>query len=78
MFEAGERREGAELRDAVLREHQRCQARDGLGYGGLDCGDAVAREEERAELWAEGEVAQRCDVIVGEVDAFLILRVGNT
>lgn len=73
FLEVGERLEGWEVGDAVVREVEGGQVGDGGSDAGLDGGDAVARDEERGDLWAEREVAERRDFIVGEVEGLMIL-----
>lgn len=54
-----------QLRNLIRRQHQIPQPRHGRRQAGLDRGDAVAREEERADARGQREVAEDLDVVVG-------------
>lgn len=63
-----------ELGEVVGGEDQGCQVWQRGCEGGLDGVEPVAREEEGAEAWGEGEVGEGGDVVVGEVDGVLVLQ----
>ena len=65
-----------QLAQLVLRQDEGVQVRDGLGQRRLDAGDAVARAEQRLQARAQREVGEVGDVVVGQVDAVLVLPGG--
>lgn len=68
-----ERLEIRQFTDIVGREDEGRQVRDRGCDGGMDVGDAVAREEQRSEAGGEGEVCYRGNVVVREIYRVLAL-----
>jgi hypothetical protein len=73
VAEVLERLEIAELRHAVVREHECIKTRRGQVKGRRERGHAVIREEERAEAPEEREVAEDSDGVVGEIYAIMLV-----
>ena len=73
LGEVAQRIQIRELGEIVLRQDQAEEVGERVREGGLDACDAVAREEERVEPRRQGEVGQRRDIVVGEVDRILVL-----
>lgn len=66
--EAPQRREVGKGCNLVVREDEGGEAREGEGDARLDARDEIVREEEVCEAVQVREVAERQDVIVGEVE----------
>ena len=73
MLETRQRIQVGQLCDPVLGKDQCAQVRYARREVGLDVGDAVLREEERSETRLEREVAELCDVVVGEIYGVVVL-----
>lgn len=65
----------SQLSDLILRQDEGSQVGDLLGQRGLYGGDAVAGQQQRVQARGEREVCDDGDVVIGEVDTFLILDI---
>jgi len=73
VLETRQRIQVGQLCDPVLGKDQCAQVRYARREVGLDVGDAVLREEERSKARLKWEVAELCDVVVGEVYGVVVL-----
>jgi len=73
LLETRQRIQVGQLCDPVLGKDQCAQVWYARREVGLDVGDAVLREEERSETGLEWEVAELCDVVVGEIYGVVVL-----
>jgi len=58
-----------QLRNRVRRQHEVLQVGNRIRDIRLDRRNPIAREQQRRDARREREVAQRVDLVVGEVDA---------
>ena len=64
-----------QLRDIILREHQRREVRQALAQARLDRMNSISRQQQRPQPVREREVAKSRDIVVCEIDRFvLVLR----
>ena len=70
-----ERIEVGKLHEPVLCEDEGLEVRYTCREVRLDVRYAVLSEEQCAEARLEGEVAELCDVVVGEVNCVVVLRI---
>ena len=78
LLESRERIEVGKLREPVLCEDEGLEVRYTCREVRLDVRYAVLPEEQCAEAGLEGKVAELCDVVVGEVNCVVILRIALT
>lgn len=57
----------------IRRQDQRRQIGDRSRQFRVDMIDSIPGKEEGVETWEKGEVSERGDVIVGEIDCILVL-----
>lgn len=75
FLESCERIEVGKLREPVFCEDKGLEVRYARREVRLDVRYAVLSEEQCAEAGLEGEVAELRDIVVGEVDCVVILRI---
>jgi hypothetical protein len=75
LLEARERVEVGKLREPVFCEDEGLQVRYARGEVWLNVRYAVLSEEQCAEARLEGEVAELRDIVVGEVNCIVVLRI---